>query len=99
MAQALGLKVNTDVRDCGKFSVPGSEAVHSYAGVIDGHTVLELGDGLRAAVSNMRVIAHPQPFILLGDDVLSGGRTTGWNFTGLQVRTVGPGKVEASMSF
>ena len=35
MAEILGLKVNTTAQ-CGKFSVPGSDAVHSYAGIVEG---------------------------------------------------------------
>ena len=88
MARELGLKVKTDVASCGKFSVPGSEAVHSYAGVVEGTTVLRVGERLAAKVENMRVIHHPHPFVLLGADVLSGGRDSSiWNFTGMKVRT------------
>lgn len=34
MAAALGLVVDNPKVDCGKFSVPGSDAIHTYAGVI-----------------------------------------------------------------
>jgi hypothetical protein len=50
MARELGLTVRTDNLQCGKFSVPGSEAVHSYAGVIEGSTTLKIGDRLAAQV-------------------------------------------------
>ncbi len=40
MAQKLGLPVRRDAADFGKFSVPGSDAVHAYAGVVEGDTVL-----------------------------------------------------------
>lgn len=48
----------------------------------------------------MRVIDHPHAFMLLGADVLCGGRdSASWNFAGIKVRTVGPGKVVGSLSF
>jgi hypothetical protein len=62
--------------------------------------VLQLHDNVWAGVTNMRVIEHPKPFILLGADVLSGGKGDGaWNFAGLQVRTLGAGSVVGSLSF
>lgn len=54
--------------------MPGSDAVHSYAGVVEGVTTLRIGKNVEARVENMRVINHPYPFVLLGADVLSGGR-------------------------
>jgi hypothetical protein len=37
----------------------------------------------------MRVIEHPHPFLLLGADVISGGKENKhWNFTGLKVKTI-----------
>jgi hypothetical protein len=40
MAELLNLEVSTDTGDYGKFSVPGSEAIHRYAGVVEGETTL-----------------------------------------------------------
>ena len=83
MASALGLKVRQDVT-CGKYSVPGSEAVHAYAGIVEGDTDLRISRDIRTRVRNLRVIDHPHPFLLLGADVLSGGRKSGqWNFSGI----------------
>lgn len=48
MARELGLKVKTENLECGKFSVPGSDAVHSYAGIVEGATVLKLDQGIAA---------------------------------------------------
>lgn len=39
MASALGLKLRQDLT-CGKYSVPGSEAIHEYAGIVEGDTDL-----------------------------------------------------------
>ena len=83
MASALGLKVHQDVT-CGKYSVPGSEAVHAYAGIVEGDTGLKISRDIRSRVRNLRVIDHPHPFLLLGANVLSGGRKSGqWNFSGI----------------
>ena len=99
MAAALQLHVRTEP-GCGRFSVPGSEAVHEYAGIIEGTTVLQLGPGIFAAVRNMRVIEHPHPFLLLGADVISGGKENiHWNFTGLKVKTICEGQVEGFLLF
>ena len=54
--------------------MPGSDAVHSYAGVVDGETTIQISDKVLAKVKNLRVIDHPHPFALLGADVLRGGR-------------------------
>ena len=61
---------------------------------------MQIGPALYAGIHNLRVIAHPHPFFLLGADVLRGGRPAGgWNFTGLKVDTVGENMVEASLGF
>ena len=90
MAQLLGLQLSRADADYGKFSVPGSDAVHSYAGVVAGSTVLQLNGRVMAQVNNLRIISHPRPFFLLGADILRGGRPahTG-KFRGLDVQTLG----------
>lgn len=99
MASALGLQVKKDHRP-GRYSVPGSGAIHEYAGIVEGDTDIQLGAGICARVKNLRVIDHPHPFLLLGADVLSGGRQVGeWNFSGIVVETLGEGKVEAMLMF
>ena len=55
MASALGLRVRQDVA-CGKYSVPGSEAVHTYAGIVEGDSDLQLSKYIRIRVRNLRVI-------------------------------------------
>ena len=92
--------MRTENLQCGKFSVPGSEAVHSYAGIVEGSTTLKNSDRVEAKVHNMRVISHPHPFVLLGADVLSGGRDPStWNFTGMRVHTTEAGRVKALLTF
>ena len=67
---------------------------------MEGDTDLQLGEGIRARIRNLRVIEHPHPFFLLGADVLSGGRQMGqWNFSGIQVKTLAVGEVKAVLTF
>ncbi len=100
MAQEMGLEVRSDVGNCGRFSVPGSEAVHAYAGIVPGDTELRLNNKVIARVRNMRIIKHPHPFMLLGADVLRGGRPfDSWNFAGIDVDTLGLNEVDAHLKF
>jgi hypothetical protein len=100
MARVLGLRVRKETADCGRFSVPGSDAVHAYAGVVEGETILQISGKVLARVNNLRVISHPHPFMLLGSDVLRGGRPRdSWNFTGLKVVTTGLNTVKACLQF
>ncbi len=86
--------------NCGRFAVPGSGAVHSYSGVVKGRTLLQVWGVLQAHVSNLRVIEHPHPLLLLGADVLRGGRPRdSWNFQGLRVETTGLNQVDAWLEF
>ena len=80
--------------------MPGSEAVHAYAGIVEGDTDLQISRDIRTRVRNLRVIDHPHPFLLLGADVLSGGRKSGqWNFSGIKVKTLAEGHLEAELTF
>lgn len=80
--------------------MPGSDAVHEYAGVVDGETTLQLSEKVLCVVKNLRVIHHPHHFVLLGSDVLRGGRPADqWNFEGLEVKTVGLNQVRACLKF
>ncbi len=100
MAAVLGLQVRRAPSNYGRFSVPGSDAVHAYVGVLAGETVLQLSGRVLARVNNLRVIEHPRPFFLLGADILRGGRPTDqWNFTGLKVVTMKVNEVRASLGF
>ena len=49
--------------------MPGSDAIHSYAGVIEGVTTLRSGENVEAKVENMRVIDQTHTFVMLGADV------------------------------
>lgn len=101
MAQALSLPVTYAAGDdCGSFQVPGASTALHYAGKVDGPINVTLGPGVVFALSGLRVVHHPYPMLLLGGDILRGGRGTGhWNFAGLHTRTVGAASVEGYLSF
>ena len=101
MAIALGLKIRPSVDgDCGRFGVPGSGVVHEYAGVIEDPFVLRLGEKVVFTIHGMKVLEHPHPLVLIGADVLRGGRgPTGWNYDGMALTTHAPGKVSGVLKF
>jgi hypothetical protein len=88
-ARMLGLAVRESKGgDCGTYSVPGTGRTNCYAGVVQGPVMLQLGPKVRFQVMGMKLIDHPHPLMLIGSDVLSGGRPKNHlNFTGLRVET------------
>ncbi len=92
LARELGLTV-TRARggEYGTYRTPGGDEVRQYVGIIKGPVLLDLGDGIAFTVENMRVLSHPVPLLLLGADLMRGGRSTGINFDGIRQRTVEPG--------
>ena len=100
MAKAFGLKVRAAVAgDCGKFGVPGSGVVHDYVGCIEQPFELRLSEHVRFTVGGMRIISHPFPMMLLGADILKGGRKPpGWNYVGWELED-GLTKVGGSLLF
>ena len=74
-ARMLGLPVReAKGGDCGTYSVPGTGRSNCYAGVVDGPAVLQLGVGVAFQVHGLKLIDHPHPLMLIGSDLLSGGR-------------------------
>lgn len=72
----------------------------SYAGRVDGPVRVTLGPGVQFDLVGLRVIDHPHPMLLLGADILRGGRPAGeWNFAALRARTLAPGNVEGWLVF
>ena len=64
--------------------MPGGSTLLSYAGLIKGPVKLQLAEGVVYEVPLIRVIKHAVPLLLLGSDVLKGGRPEGeWNWAGL----------------
>ena len=66
--------------------------------MVEGPLTLQLAQGVVAQLRGVRVVQHMAPLLLIGCDVLRGGRATGWNYAGT-VCPVVQGKVEARISF
>ena len=85
MYERLGLKY-TPAEDAnfGTYSVPGTGQINPYAGVIQDRIILQLSADVKFAVTGLRIIHHPTCLMLLGSDILYGGRPSGmWNFNGV----------------
>ena len=51
-------------------------------------------------IRGMRVINHPHPLLLVGADVLCGGRSPPmWNFNGVHQKTLGGNVCEGALVF
>lgn len=68
--------------------------------MVDGDLDIQFGQGVQFTLRDVRVLEHSAPLILLGSDLLRGGRPVDqWNFGGL-VQTSGTGgKVTGSLVF
>ena len=67
--------------DCGTYSVPGTGSTNRYAGIVDQDLEVRFGGEVVYLLRGMRVINHPHPLLLVGADVLCGGRKAPmWNF-------------------
>ncbi len=101
MARILGLPVREAINgDCGTYSVPGTGQSNCYAGVVDQPVELALAGGVRFAIDGLKLIHHPYPLILVGSDVLSGGRPRGEvNFAGTRLSTDEKGVVQGHICF
>jgi hypothetical protein len=101
-ASALGLTVErARGSEFGSYRVPGSDDSRAYVGVVRGPVSVRFGADVTFELTNVRVLTHPAPLLLLGSDLLRGGDMSGndWNFGGMQQRTVGAGHVEGTMVF
>lgn len=101
MARILGLPIREAKQgDCGTYSVPGTGRSNCYAGVVEGEVKLQLAPGVTYAIQGLKLIDHPHPIVLVGSDVLSGGRGAGqWNYTGLRLETDVQGMVKGLICF
>ena len=86
MCAALGIKYEEAVNgNCGTYAVPGTGHSNYYAGVIRDRTCIKFGPSVSFAVTGMKVIHHPHNLLLIGADLLCGGRPEGmWNFGGIK---------------
>jgi hypothetical protein len=101
MARILGLHVReAKGGDCGTYAVPGSGRSNCYAGVVEGVAELQLAPGVVYLTHGLKLIDHPHPLLLVGSDVLSGGRGPGqWNYAGLRLITGAHGAVRGLVHF
>ena len=58
-----------------------------------------MAEGVTATLTGVRVVEHQSPLLLLGSDLLRGGRPGEWNFAGIRQTTMGAGMVEGSLEF
>jgi hypothetical protein len=89
MARMLSLPIRDAVGgDCGTYSVPGTGRSNPYQGIIDAEVRLQLAPGVVYSIQGLKLIEHPHPLLLIGSDILSGGRVQGQcNYTGLRLGT------------
>lgn len=67
---------------------------------MDGPVRIQLAPGVAFVISGMKLINHPHPLILIGGDLLSGGREKGQvNYTGLKLDTGENGAVTGFICF
>jgi hypothetical protein len=61
---------------------------------------LQLAPGVIYAIQGLKLISHPHPLMLIGSDILSGGRVQGQcNYTGLKLGTDSQGVVTGHICF
>lgn len=62
--------------------------------------MLSLANGVKFGITGLKIIDHPSPLLLIGSDVLSGGRPVdSWNFTGIKLATSMDGVVTGNLCF
>lgn len=90
MAAALGLTITAaQHNDCGEYSVAGGPTF-SYVGKVNGQVLLRFGEDVAYAIDGLRLIEHPHPLLLIGHDVLCGGRSQGeWSYAGEDRERIG----------
>ena len=84
-ARSLGLTVEkARGEEFGTYRVPGGNDARGYVGVVRGPVVIKFSEAVEFEVTNLRVLSHPAPLLLIGSDLLRGGRDkSAWNFNGL----------------
>ena len=58
-----------------------------------------LADGVHMELKGIRVVEHQAPLLLLGADVMRGGRISGWNLAGIWTVTTAPSEVKGTLEF
>ena len=91
-AKRMGLPVELATgQEFGTYFGPGSKET-PYAGRVQGPVTLKLSSEVTLELRELKVIHHSEPLLLIGADVLCGGRP-GWTFRALGVGAGGMGMV------
>ena len=91
-ARSMGLPVQVARgSEFGTYFGPGS-VEKPYAGRIAGPVAIRLSDEVHLEVSELKVIHHVEPLVLIGADVLCGGHR-GWSFRSMGVSASGGGLI------
>ncbi len=99
-ARTLGLDVEaaTDGKDFGTYYSPGYDT-RRYAGIARGPIPIRFSQEVELCVPYIKLIDSEVPVVLLGADVLAGGRARGWDFTGMRMEVNGSGKASGWITF
>ena len=99
MARTVNLKTRQATEQDGYYMTPGAEQARPYTCVLDGAVTVQLAEGIGFDTDMACIVEHPVPLLLLGADVLKGGRVGGWNFAGIRVVTDEDGVVSGTLEF
>lgn len=93
MCEQLGIKYQAaNGGNCGTYAVPGTGATNFYHGAVRERLILQFGEKVKFSITGLKVIDHPTNLMLLGADVMCGGRLSGmWNFDGIHQTTTPQG--------
>lgn len=84
MVAALGLGVHqANEGEFGCYMVPGAKEAKLYWGMVAEPVHLTIAQGVDARLKIICVVEHAAPLVLIGDDVLRGGRLGEGNFVGI----------------
>ena len=90
LARSMGLPIQrAKGTDCGTYFGPGSEE-RPYVGRVIGPITLRFNKEVTIELRELKVIAHNEPLLLIGADVLCGGRS-GWSYRSIGVGPTGRG--------
>lgn len=99
-AQAMGLNVTkAHNNNFGHYFSPGYKP-QPYAGLVHGPITLKFSNQVTLSVPYIKIVESERPLIILGADLLAGGRTSGgWNFVSMPITTDHLGRVTGHIEF
>ena len=91
-ARRVGLQIEVaHGSEFGTYFGPGSKE-RPYAGRVVGPVVLRFGKEVQLELRELKLIHHSEPLLLIGADVLCGGRA-GWTYRAMGVGAAGKGMI------